>query len=90
MVKKLKKQLNAQELVIKYIAEKFVKGNLGRNVRFSVSALDYKLFFFIRILCFRPPWHTRTELSFTRKIIPKYSHIKLARPWLLFLVQTPN
>ena len=46
MVKKLKKQLNAQELVIKYIAEKFVKGNLGRNVRFSVSALDYKLFFF--------------------------------------------
>ena len=32
MVKKLKKQLNAQELVIKYIAEKFVKGNLGRNV----------------------------------------------------------
>ena len=53
MVKKLKKQLNAQELVLKYIAEKFVKGNLGRNVRFLDLVANYK-FFFIRISCFRP------------------------------------
>ena len=44
MVKKLKKQLNAQELVLKYIAEKFVKGNLGRNVRFLDLVANYKFF----------------------------------------------
>ena len=41
MVKKLKKQLEAQETVLKYIAEHFVKGILGFHyVSFGIKSLD--------------------------------------------------